>query len=158
MTSTKPKYTMNQFGANYGGKIKKDKAFFFANWERTRRALAETVFQTIPTNPMLTGNFQGISTIIYDPMTGNPDGTGRTPFMNNMIPSNRIASAASYMAALLPAANPAVTALNNNYFAAASANTLATTLTANWIGILPARAQSLAAMDSKRRTFLIPRL
>jgi hypothetical protein len=49
------------------------------------------------------GDFSGISTTIYDPMTGNPDGTGRTPFANNTIPANRIAPAAAKMASLLPA-------------------------------------------------------
>jgi hypothetical protein len=119
-TSTKPKYTMNQFGANYGGRFKRDKAFFFANWERTRRALAETVFQTIPTPSMVNGDFSNVSTVIYDPTTGNPDGTGRTPFDKNMIPKDRIAFASSYLAALIPASDPNVTVLSNNYFAASS--------------------------------------
>jgi hypothetical protein len=119
-TSTKPKYTMNQFGANYGGPIKKNKAFFFGNWERTRRALAETTFQTIPFTPMLTGDFSSYSTVIYDPLTGNPDGTGRTPFLNNKIPAGRIAFASNIMAGLMPAPNVNTSTLSNNYFAAAS--------------------------------------
>jgi len=40
---------------------------------------------------------------VYDPLTGNLDGTGRTPFANNQIPSNRISAAATTMAGLLPA-------------------------------------------------------
>jgi hypothetical protein len=116
-----PKYVLNQFGANYGGPILKNKAFFFANWERTRRSQAVNGFQTVPTAAMIMGNFQGTGTIIYDPTTGNADGTGRTPFMNNMIPTNRISYAAQQLITLLPPANPAITSLSNNYFASASA-------------------------------------
>ena len=32
----------------------------------------------------------GSSTPIYDPQTGNPDGTGRPPFKSNIIPKDRI--------------------------------------------------------------------
>lgn len=52
---------------------------------------------------MRTGDFSATSTLIYDPLTGNPDGTGRTPFPGNVLPSDRIASAAAKMASLLPA-------------------------------------------------------
>jgi hypothetical protein len=116
-----PKYILNQFGANYGGPIRKNKAFFFANWERSRRAQAVSGFQTIPTQAMVNGDFQGISTTIYDPLTGNPDGTGRTPFPNNIIPASRIAFAAKQLAALLPVPNITTNSLFNNYFVAADA-------------------------------------
>ncbi len=46
---------------------------------------------TLPTAAMRTGDFSGTGVIIYDPLTGNPDGTGRTPFAGNIVPSNRIA-------------------------------------------------------------------
>ncbi len=52
---------------------------------------------------MLTGDFSGTTTTIYDPSTGNPDGTGRTAFPGNKIPSGRIAFASAYMAGLIPA-------------------------------------------------------
>src|SRR5579859_2889277 len=97
-----PKYILNQFGANYGGPIRKNKAFFFGNWERSRRAQAVSGFQTIPTQALIGGNFQGTTTVIYDPQTGNPDGTGRTPFPNNIIPASRIAFASKQLASLLP--------------------------------------------------------
>ena len=120
-TSAIPKYILNQFGANYGGPIKKNKAFFFGNWERTRRSQALSGFQTVPTGNMLTGNFNGISTVIYDPSTGNANGTGRTPFMNNTIPASRISYAAQQMIKLLTSAAPNVpgAGLNNNFFGAA---------------------------------------
>ena len=57
-----PKYVLNQFGANFGGPIKKNKAFFFGNWERTRRSQALSGFQTVPSANMLAGNFTGVTT------------------------------------------------------------------------------------------------
>jgi hypothetical protein len=57
---------------------------------------------TLPTAAMRTGDFSATGTIIYDPLTGNADGTGRTPFPGNTIPSNRIASASATLAGLLP--------------------------------------------------------
>jgi hypothetical protein len=118
-----PKYILNQFGANYGGPIKRDKAFFFGNWERTRRSAAFNGFQTVPTTNMLAGNFTGVSSIIYDPATGNADGTGRQPFPNNVIPQNRISYAAQQMIKLLANDAPNVpgASLANNFFGAADA-------------------------------------
>lgn len=115
-TSRIPKYVLNQFGANYGGPILKNRAFFFANWERTRRAQAFSGFDSLPTPSIAAGNFQGTGTTIYDPATGNPDGTGRTPFLNNIIPTNRFSYAAQQIITLLPTPNVSTTALANNNF------------------------------------------
>src|SRR5205085_2958987 len=41
--------------------------------------------------------------IIYDPATGNPNGTGRQPFAGNIIPSNRISSVSQKIQAYVPA-------------------------------------------------------
>ena len=53
-----------------------------------------SVFQTVPTDPLRQGNFSGAGTLIYDPSTGTPTGTGRTPYPNNIIPPSLISSAA----------------------------------------------------------------
>jgi hypothetical protein len=130
-----PKYIMNQFGANFGGPIKKDKAFFFGNWERTRRAAALSGYQTVPSTNMINGIFTGATTngttpvTIYDPATGNADGTGRTPFANNVIPAQRFSYAATQMIKLMTADAPNVSGanllsasgINNDYFGAADA-------------------------------------
>jgi hypothetical protein len=133
-----PKYIMNQFGANYGGPIKKDKLFFFGNWERTRRSQAFAANQSVPTAAMLTGDFSAGDRNIYDPATGNPDGTGRTQFSYNgtlnVIPPSRLVNtpgtptyAGLQMAKLLttqyaanaPLAIPSSKSLTNDYFATA---------------------------------------
>jgi hypothetical protein len=111
-----PKNLNNQFGGMFGGPIKKNRLFFFADWERTTRRQAASALRTIPTTALRNGDFTGTGTTIYDPNTGNTaTGTGRTPFPNNMIPSNRIDSAAATMAALIPQPNQSV--FPNNYLA-----------------------------------------
>jgi hypothetical protein len=124
-TTTKnvPKYVLNEFGANYGGPILRNKAFFFGNWERSRRAQAYTAYETIPTPNMLLGDFSGTGTTIYDP-TSNVNPALRTAFSGDTIPAADISYAAGQMITLLqsysnaiPAAN--LSKLSNNYFAAA---------------------------------------
>ncbi len=43
--STLPPFTLNQFGASFGGAIVKDKAFFYANYEGLRQSLGQTFDQ-----------------------------------------------------------------------------------------------------------------
>ena len=53
-------------------------------------------------------------------MTGNPDGTGRTPFPGNIIPLNRQSAITRQMVALIPMPN--LPGDNSNYFASAGQN------------------------------------
>jgi carboxypeptidase family protein len=113
--NTPPKNLNNQFGVTLGGPIKKNKLFFFADWERTTRRQAASVFRTIPTAALRGGDFNGTGGKIYDPSTGNGDTTKRTLFPNNLIPSSRIDPASAYMANLIPQPNQSV--FPNNYLA-----------------------------------------
>ncbi len=92
-------------GATLGGPIVKNKLFFFAAWEGTYEQTSNTRTGTLPTAAMRSGDFSAFKTIIYDPATGNPDGTGRTPFSNNVIPANRISPIAQALQARLPLPN-----------------------------------------------------
>ena len=68
---------------------------------------------TLPTAAMRTGDFSATGVVIYDPLTGNADGTGRTPFAGNVIPSNRIAAASTTLTSLLPALTRPASFYNN---------------------------------------------
>src|ERR1035441_7231469 len=46
--ATIPPFTMHQFGASFGGPIKKDKAFFFMNYEAIRQDLGVTEISYVP--------------------------------------------------------------------------------------------------------------
>ena len=112
LTSTqRPPLRFNQFGAAAGGPIKRDKLFFFANYEGQRVRRGSTAFGNVPTPAMLSGNLAGMRTA-NDPDTG-------APFPNNVVPSARFSQFAKEGAKLYPGPNS--TALSNvNYQAVLS--------------------------------------
>src|SRR5262249_311608 len=61
-----------------------------ASYEGTGYSESVTQVVQVPTLAMKAGNLSGSPTPIYDPNTGAVDGTGRSPFPGNIIPSNRI--------------------------------------------------------------------
>jgi Carboxypeptidase regulatory-like domain/TonB dependent receptor len=110
-----PKNILNQYGGTLGGPVKQNKLFFFANWERTARRQTASANRTVPTDALRRGDFSGTGALIYDPATGNANGTGRQLFPDGIIPADRIDPAAQKMLQLIPAPNVAV--FPNNYFA-----------------------------------------
>src|SRR5215469_13192968 len=71
-SNTPPPFTQNQFGADIGGAVIKDKTFVFFSWE-SFRLRSGTVFSTnVPTAAERTGDFSGQSNTIYDPLSVDP--------------------------------------------------------------------------------------
>jgi carboxypeptidase family protein len=59
--NTPLKLIRNIFGASLGGPVKKDRLFFFANYEGTRRREEESVVQNIPTQSLCQGQIRYIN-------------------------------------------------------------------------------------------------
>jgi hypothetical protein len=88
----RPEYRYNYYGANLGGPIKKNRMFFFYNFEDFHQNIPGSIVQSRePTAAERTGDFSqtvsstGARPTIYEPGTqyfGTP-----TPFPNNIIPA-----------------------------------------------------------------------
>jgi hypothetical protein len=114
-SGTKAPTSYKQFGAALGGPILRNKLFFFADYQGTRDNLGQVNRHNIPPTDYRSGDFSKSPTIIYDPATGNADGTGRQPFPGNIIPANRISPIARRLVSFLPAPNVAAALGQNNY-------------------------------------------
>lgn len=88
----------NQFGGTLGGPIKRDKLFFFADYEQTRQSQGIVFNDTLPTDLMRTGNFTGAKTIPHQPGTTKP-------FPGNIVP---ISQQAAYFLQFMPTQAQAV--------------------------------------------------
>ena len=112
-SNTLGRLIQNDFGADVGGPILKDRWFFFASGEFLRQTQPISINPSVPTLAMRSGDFssllQGSNHVILDnPYTG-------TPFANNVIPSSMLNSAAlKWQDMFYPAPNYG---LPNNYIA-----------------------------------------
>ena len=86
-SNTPPAFHRYQEGAAIGGPIKRDKIFFFADYEDTQQDLFDgSNVYSVPTTAERTGDFSAMSFTIYDPTKpdNGPGGT-RQPFPGNII-------------------------------------------------------------------------
>ena len=91
--NVKPTFVQNQFGFAFGGPIKKDKMFFFGDYEGLRRVTRKLTFATIPTKEQSAGNF---GTPIRNPYTNEV-------YADGIIPKSLITKFAASVLADIPA-------------------------------------------------------
>lgn len=140
-----PSFLHNQFGGALGGPIKRNKLFFFADYQGMRERTGQTVLTTVPTklahdtctsggdcnlsdyinpnNPFFGNTSSQNATSeyqVYDPGTdpNNPIAPGqRKPFAGNIIPANRLSSQAVNLMKEMPLPNNNNGSISDNYLA-----------------------------------------
>ena len=109
-----PQFTQNQFGANLGGPVRRDKTFFFASYDGFRLRQGQPYLVTVPTLAERSGDFSNLRNAkgalipIYDPLTTQPSPKGgytRKQFPNNIIPPGRIDPTARALLSFWPVPN-----------------------------------------------------
>jgi hypothetical protein len=116
------KYRYNYAGANLGGPVKKNKIFFFYNFEDfIQTTPIGTTLDRTPTDLERAGNFSqtlnpstGKQQIIYEPGTQLTNGSSGIPFPGNIIPTSMINPLGTAIMKLFPEPNLAGS-LTNNY-------------------------------------------
>ncbi|MGH8248548.1 MAG: carboxypeptidase regulatory-like domain-containing protein, partial [Gammaproteobacteria bacterium] len=88
----------NQFGATFGGPIRRDQTFFFVSWEGRRERREQSDLATVPTAAERNGEFDPALRTVRDPLTGQP-------FPGNRIPRERFDATAVKLLELWPSPN-----------------------------------------------------
>jgi carboxypeptidase family protein/TonB-dependent receptor-like protein len=138
----KAPFRQNQFGGTFGGPIKRNKLFFFVDYQGTRIGAATTNIRTVPTAAEINGDFSAIlgsqvgtdalgrpiyNNEIFDPNSTRQvngsvvrDGFGFDPLSGlpipgkaNVIPTSRLDPIAHNVASLYPAPTDPSTFANN---------------------------------------------
>src|SRR5712691_6243739 len=99
------------FGATLGGPLVKNKLFFFADYQGTHYNAPGTEVLSVAPASWRNGDFSGISTVIRDPVTGQP-------FPGNIVPASRISPVAKAIlgnTGLYPLPNRSVSGVIGNF-------------------------------------------
>lgn len=143
VTPGAPAFHQNQFGASVGGPIKRNKLFFFGNYEGFRQLVPNDDYNLVPNATQESGNFgsrctavggsfnaSGLCSVaagqLYNPyVLDSSTSTGYAPVANNQVPSTYFSAIGKKILALYPVPNGSYLNGTENYFNVA-------TTTNNW--------------------------
>jgi outer membrane receptor protein involved in Fe transport len=117
----KAEFRQNQPGGSLGGRILRNRTFFFADYEATRRRSgASATISDVPPASFRSGDFSSFSVPIFDPKSRilGPNGTViATAFPSNRIPASQLNSTSQAIMGLVPLPDyGAPGAQSRNYF------------------------------------------
>jgi Carboxypeptidase regulatory-like domain/TonB dependent receptor len=93
----KPNHARDQYGFSLGGPLRKNRTFFFVDFEKVRDDEPINIVATVPMNGLFpgtsnerAGDFSAATNQIFDPLNCSPDCSTRNPVPGNIIPGNEI--------------------------------------------------------------------
>ncbi|MGA8731170.1 MAG: carboxypeptidase regulatory-like domain-containing protein [Terracidiphilus sp.] len=116
-----PAFHQNQFGASVGGPIKRNKMFFFGNYEGFRQIQPNDLYNLVPNASQIAGDFSADPQQLYNPYVLDPSTpTGYAILPGNQVPSSLFSTIGQKILALYPAPNGSYNNGTANYFNVAS--------------------------------------
>ena len=114
-------FRQNQYGGVFGGRIIRNKTFFFGDYQGTRqRTAAASSIGSLPPSAIRNGDLASLRVPIFDPFARRigPAGTViSTPFPNAVVPNSLINASSAAVLKLIPAPNfGAAGAQSRNFF------------------------------------------
>ncbi|HWI19731.1 MAG TPA: TonB-dependent receptor, partial [Vicinamibacterales bacterium] len=112
-------------GGGFGGPVIRNRTFFWGAFEGYGSNTTRNGSLRLPTARERAGDFSqsrdaaGNMVVVYDPLTGDASGNGRTAFPGNVIPANRLNPIATKMLSYLPAPTNDVSNGSSNFFSTA---------------------------------------
>lgn len=102
-------FRQNQFGGVFGGRIIRNKTFFFGDYQGTRqRTAAASSIGSLPPTAIRSGDLSSLRTPIFDPLARRLAANGAvvsTPFTGAVIPQSRINASSTAVLKLIPEPN-----------------------------------------------------
>jgi outer membrane receptor protein involved in Fe transport len=111
---TIPVTIWNQAGGSIGGPIKKNKLFYFGDYQATRRRTGGSKTIWVPSPANRAGDLSDLGLNIFDPDSGATT-AARTQFAGNLIPTDRLSSQAQALMKFLPLPNRPAAPNQPNY-------------------------------------------